>query len=182
MLNKLDDSDIGNLNKLKTLYQMQKDKVSAINALAKESKLTKASSDNTTKGSNTWTGKVKLLKEMNLREEEVNAFEVETCKGMRQVAELSSAAILNQINLDENDYADMLKEQRILITKLRDEKRLAEERQRILYRENRDLKTLLAEKKIEIEQDLQSNHLFEVDTKVIVEEPEDGAETDNIAE
>lgn len=182
MLNNIDDSDIGNLNKLKTLYQMQKDKVSAINALAKESKLTKASSDNTTKGSNTWTGKVKLLKEMNLREEEVNAFEVETCKGMRQVAELSSAAILNQINLDENDYADMLKEQRILITKLRDEKRLAEERQRILYRENRDLKTLLAEKKIEIEQDLQSNHLFEVDTKAIVEESKDESEANNVTE
>lgn len=181
LLSNLNDSDIGNLNRLKTLQQMHKDKVSAINALAKESKLTKASSDNSTKGTNTWTGKVRQLKELNLREEEVNAFEVETCKGMQQVAELSNAAILKQINLDENDYADMLKDQRILITKLRKEKNLAEERQRILYRENNDLKKLLAEKKIEIEQDLQSNYLFNLTAENTMEESADESEQTDYA-
>lgn len=148
------------LNELKTLQQIANNKITAINALAKESKLSKASSDNTTKGTNTWTGKVKELKELNLREQEVNMFEVQTCKGMQQVAELSDAAILKQIGLDENDYTDMIKEQRTLITKLRNEKNLAEERQRILYRENSDLKDLLHEKNIDISENLESNMIF----------------------
>ena len=159
--------DIGstsnNLTALKALQQMHKDKVSAINALAKESKLSKASSDNSTKGTNTWTGKVKELRELNLREQEVNMFEVQTCKGMQQVAELSDAAILKQIGLDENDYTDMIKEQRTLITKLRNEKNLAEERQRILYRENSDLKDLLRQKNIDISEDLESSMIFAPD-------------------
>lgn len=97
---------------------------------------------------------------MKLREEEVNAFEVETCRGMQQVAELSDAAILKQINLDENDYAGMLTDQRKIITDLRKQKNLAEERMRILYRENVDLKELLADNDISIDKDLQSNYLF----------------------
>lgn len=151
------------LNELKSLQQFASSKVSAINALAKESKLSKSSSDNTTKGTNTWTGKVKELRELNLREQEVNMFEVQTCKGMQQVAELSDAAILKQIGLDENDYTDMIKEQRMLITKLRNEKNLAEERQRILYRENSDLKDLLRQKNIGISEDLESNMIFAPD-------------------
>ena len=148
---------------LKSLQSMYKDIASTVSQLAKESKLSKASSDNTTKGTNTWTGKVKELRELNLREQEVNMFEVQTCKGMQQVAELSDAAILKHIGLDENDYTDMIKEQRTLITKLRNEKNLAEERQRILYRENSDLKDLLRQKNIDISEDLESNMIFSPD-------------------
>lgn len=137
----------------------------SIISLSKESKLSKASSGTSTKGTNTWTGKVKLLKEMDLREEEVNAFDVETCKGMQQVAELSNAAIIKQINLDENDYAGMLTEQRTIITNLRKDKNLAEERMRILYRENVDLKDLLEKNNVPISENLESNRLFLIETK-----------------
>lgn len=149
-----------NMSTLKSLKAFAKDTVSNINALAKESKLSKASSNDSTKGTNTWTGKVKQLKELKLREEEVNMFEVETCKGMQQVAELSNAAIMKQIGLDENDYTDMIKEQRTMLVKLREERNLALERQRILYRENKDLKELLGSNGIEISKDLKSNTLF----------------------
>lgn len=151
---------VKNTPTIKSLKTIQKDTIKAITDLAKESKLSKASSGTSTKGTNTWTGKVKILKEMKLREEEVNAFEVETCRGMQQVAELSDAAILKQINLDENDYAGMLTDQRKIITDLRKQKNLAEERMRILYRENVDLKELLADNDISIDKDLQSNYLF----------------------
>lgn len=149
-----------NISAIKSLTSVNKDMNNSIINLAKESKLSKGSSGTSTKGTNTWTGKVKILKEMKLREEEVNAFEVETCKGMQQVAELSDAAIIKQIGLDENDYSDMLIEQRNLITKIRKDKNLAEERMRILYRENVDLKRLLEKNAIKIDKNLESNYLF----------------------
>lgn len=153
-----------NISAIKNLTSVNKDMNNSIINLAKESKLSKSSSGTSTKGTNTWTGKVKILKEMKLREEEVNAFEVETCKGMQQVAELSNAAIIKQIGLDENDYSDMLIEQRNLITKIRKDKNLAEERMRILYRENVDLKHLLEKNDIKIDKNLESNHLFAPET------------------
>ena len=158
----MNDREIGTI---KNLTAAQKSMNDSIISLSKESKLSKASSGTSTKGTNTWTGKVKLLKEMDLREEEVNAFDVETCKGMQQVAELSNAAIIKQINLDENDYAGMLTEQRTIITNLRKDKNLAEERMRILYRENVDLKDLLEKNNVPISENLESNRLFLIETK-----------------
>lgn len=158
----MNDREIGTI---KNLTAAQKSMNDSIISLSKESKLSKASSGTSTKGTNTWTGKVKLLKEMDLREEEVNAFDVETCKGMQQVAELSNAAIIKQINLDENDYAGMLTEQRTIITNLRKDKNLAEERMRILYRENVDLKDLLKKNNVPISENLESNRLFLIETK-----------------
>ena len=54
----------------------------------------------------------------------------------------------------------MLIEQRNLITKIRKDKNLAEERMRILYRENVDLKRLLEKNAIKIDKNLESNYLF----------------------
>lgn len=162
-----------NISAIKSLTSVNKDMNNSIINLAKESKLSKGSSGTSTKGTNTWTGKVKILKEMKLREEEVNAFEVETCKGMQQVAELSDAAIIKQIGLDENDYSDMLIEQRNLITKIRKDKNLAEERMRILYRENVDLKHLLAKNDIKIDKNLESNYLFASEKKEEVDNDTD---------
>ena len=58
---------------------------------------------------------------MNLREGEVNGFDIGTCRGMRQVMDMSNASILKQLRLDESEYSDMLAEQREMITKLRDD-------------------------------------------------------------
>lgn len=139
-----------NLSAYKALQEIKKNTVSSINSLAKESCLSLKNSNTNTKGTNTWTGKVKELKERNLREAENNLYDVETCAGMQQVAEISDAAILKQIMLDENDYTEMLREQRTIITKLRQQKNDAEERLRLLLRENYDLKGLLAENGIDI--------------------------------
>ena len=87
---------------------------------------------------------------MNLREAEVNAFDIGTAEGMRQVADISNASIMKQIRLDENDYTDMLTQQRELITKLQARADENEELARILLRENQDLKKYIDEQGINI--------------------------------
>ena len=133
-------------------YLESKQKVSAtISQLAEQSCLSLKHNKNQSKGENTWTGKIKKLKEMNLREAEVNAFDIGTAEGMRQVADISNASIMKQIALDENDYTEMLAKQREMIVKLHDRADENEEKARILLRENIDLKKYMQEQGIDVD-------------------------------
>ena len=85
------------------------------------------------------------MKNLNLRESEVNGFDVWTCRGMQQVMEMSDASIMKQLNLDESEWSDIVAEQRVLLRKTQENCRQYEEISRILLRENIDLKDLLRE-------------------------------------
>lgn len=140
-------SDYENLDKhaaaIKSL-QESKDKLrNIITGLAAESCISLKNSKNTKKGENTWTGKIKRLKDMNLREAEVNGFDMNTCRGMQQVMDLSHNSILKSLQLDESEYSDMLAEQRDMIYKLQKDLDSYKEISRILLRENLDLKDYL---------------------------------------
>lgn len=139
-----------NTSELKQLLDSKKNLSSTIANLAEQSCLSLKHSKNASKGENTFTGIVKKLKEMNLRDAEVNAFDIGTCEGMRQVADISNASIMKQIRLDENDYSEMLIKQREMITKLQEKADQNEEVARILLRENIDLKKYFEELGIDI--------------------------------
>lgn len=130
---------------LKLLQDSKKAVSGVITSLAKESCISLLNSKNAKKGENTWTGKIKKIKDMNLREGEVNGFDIGTCRGMRQVMDMSNASILKQLRLDESEYSDMLAEQREMITKLQSDLEAYKEISRILLRENIDLKDYLEE-------------------------------------
>lgn len=132
-------------------YLDAKQKISStISQLAEQNCISLKHNKNNTKGENTWTGKVRIMKEMNLREAEVNIFDAETAAGLAQVADISNASVLKQINLDENDYVQMLTEQKKIIEKLNKDANEAIEKARLLLRENIDLKKLLEENGIDI--------------------------------
>lgn len=139
-----------NTSELKQLLDSKKNISATISQLAEQSCLSLKHSKNASKGENTFTGIVKKLKEMNLREAEVNAFDIGTCEGMRQVADISNASIMKQIRLDENDYNEMLIKQRELITRLQEKADENEEVARLLLRENIDLKRYIEEQGIDI--------------------------------
>ena len=141
-----------NTSELKQLLDSKKNISATISQLAEQSCLSLKHSKNASKGENTFTGIVKKLKEMNLREAEVNAFDIGTCEGMRQVADISNASIIKQIRLDENDYNEMLIKQREMVTKLQEKADEYEETARILLRENVDLKRYIEEQGIDISQ------------------------------
>ena len=75
----------------------------------------------------------------------VNGFDLNTCKGMRQVMDMSNASILKQLRLDESEYSDMIAEQREMIVKYQEDLENYKEISRILLRENLDLKDYLKE-------------------------------------
>lgn len=130
---------------IKSLQQSKKDLTSIIKDLAAESCISLKNNKNAKKGENTWTGKIKKIKDLNLREGEVNGFDIGTCRGMQQVMDMSNASILKALRLDESEYSDMVAEQRQMITSLRSDLDNYKEISRILLRENIDLKDYMEE-------------------------------------
>lgn len=152
-MSKLDDAisklmaDYKNIERnaaaIKSLQESKAKLQSIITSLAAESCISLKNSKNAKKGENTWTGKMKKLKDLNLREAEVNGFDIGTCKGMQQVADISANAILKALRLDESEYTEMLAEQRTKISKLIKESESYHEAVRLLLKENLDLRDCL---------------------------------------
>ena len=132
-----------NTSELKTLLDAKKNLSATISQLAEQSCLSLKHNKNASKGENTWTGKIKKLKDIDLREAEVNGFDIGTCRGMQQVLEISDASILKQLRLDESEWSDMVAEQREIITDLQKQRDVYREINRIILRENLDLRDTL---------------------------------------
>ena len=150
----------GGSAEIKALLDAKKNISATISQLAEQNCISLKHNKNNTKGENTWTGKVRIMKEMNLREAEVNIFDAETASGLAQVADISNASILKQINLDENDYVQMLTEQKKTIEEMNKRANEAIEKARLLLRENIDLKKLLEESGIDIKEHLSNDTIL----------------------
>ena len=134
-----------NTSELKTLLDAKKNLSATISQLAEQSCLSLKHNKNASKGENTWTGKIKKLRDMDLRDAEVNGFDIGTCRGMQQVLEISDASIMKQLSLDESEWSDMVAEQRQTIVDLQKQRDVYREVNRILLRENLDLRDTLEE-------------------------------------
>lgn len=135
----------GNSGEIKNYMDTKKKVADVISQLAEQSCISLKHNKNAKKGENTWTGKIKAIKDMNLREGEVNGFDIATCKAMQQVMDLSNASIMKQLRLDESEYSDMIAQQREMIVNLTKERDSYQEVSRILLRENLDLKNVLTD-------------------------------------
>ena len=135
----------GNTAEIKTLLDSKQKISGTISQLAEQSCLSLKHNKNASKGENTWTGKIKKLKDMDLRDAEVNGFDIGTCRGMQQVLEISDASIMRQLALDESEWSEMVADQRKLITELQKQRDVYKEINRILLRENLDLRDTLEE-------------------------------------
>lgn len=166
--------NVGNKSGEIKSYLDSKQKVaSTVTQLAEQSCLSLKHNKNQSKGENTWTGKIKKIKELNLREGEVNGFDIATCRGMQQVMDLSNASILKQLALDESEYTEIIAEQRKLVTRLTSERDNYKEVCRILLRENLDLKDTLTENDLLLPENLTNlNELFSAFSEINQEEPE----------
>lgn len=158
-------SDISNIERnsatIKSLQESKGKITSVITSLAQDSCISLKHNKNAKKGENTWTGKIKKIKELNLREGEVNGFDLETCKAMKQIMDLSNASIMKTLALDESEWSDMVAEQRKKIVDLQIALDKYIEISRILLRENLDIKDCLKDKNISLDMNLVDlNDLF----------------------
>lgn len=139
---------------IKSLQDSKSKITGIIKDLAAESCISLKNNKKASKASNTWTGKLKELKDLNIRNSEVNGFDIDTCKGMQQVADISMEAIIKKLDLQEDEYADMLAEQRIKLTQAIKKADAYAEAVRLLLSENVQLRNLAKSNNILNEEDL----------------------------
>lgn len=164
----------GQSGEIKNYMDTKKKLADVISQLAEQSCISQKHNKNSKKGENTWTGKIKMLKDLNLREAETNGFDIGTCRGMQQVLEISDASIMKQLALDESEWSDMVAEQRQKIISLQSERDIYKEINRILLRENIDLRDTLSENDLLDESSLQNlKQLFSAFSDIEKEDEED---------
>lgn len=118
--------------KIKNLTGTKKSLLDAIAKIAQDNNISSAYNQNSKRGANTLSAKMKEIADNGFESIYVNAFDIETCKAMQQIAEISNQAIMNELGLDSADYADMVKEQRSMIVELDNKAKSLEEENRIL--------------------------------------------------
>ena len=116
------------------------------NALAKDNGISVNFNNSKSKGQNTLTGKMKELEQIGFRDAKINMYDIDYCRGMQQVAEISAKAQVDQIGFDENVIDEIQGIRRELVDNLQRERDRAVERARKLLVENKDLKDFLKDK------------------------------------
>lgn len=128
-------------SRIKNLSTTKKQLLDAIAKIAQDNNISSAYNQNSSRGANTLSSKMKEIADNGFESIYVNCFDIETCEAMEQIARISNRAIMDELNLDGSDYSDMVKEQRDMITNLDAKYKALEEENRVLKNRVIDLET-----------------------------------------
>lgn len=84
--------------------------------LAESSKIAASKMGNDGASKNTLSVKMKQMLEDGVEEAQPNLFSIKWSEACKQVADISNRSIMEQLDFQENDYAEMVKKQREMIT------------------------------------------------------------------
>lgn len=149
-------NDVSNPNKsisiVDKLAGSSKKLMDVANSLAKDNGISVNFNNNKSAGTSTLSGKIKKLNEIGLRDAKINTFDIGSCEGMRQVAEISEAARHKRIGYDENIAAEIRDIKVELVEEAQKERDEYKEITRKVLLENKDLKNYLKSKGLMDEQ------------------------------
>lgn len=115
-------------NEIKTLTATKRDIQATISKIAEDNNISSKYQKENRSAQNHLTAKMKEMSNNEYWEAKPNMFDVRTSAAMRQVADLSHQSIMEQLELTDSDYANMVKEQREMIKTLQEKcDRLEEE-------------------------------------------------------
>ena len=127
--------------RIKQMSTTKKQLLDAIAKIAQDNNISSAYNQNSKRGANTLSAKMKEIANNGFENIYVNAFDIETCEAMQQIASISSKAIMDELTFDSNDYSDMVKEQREIILNYDKRNKELEEENRILKNQIMDMET-----------------------------------------
>lgn len=107
----VDDAKVSKLTSSKSSL------LSSIATIAKDNNIASNYNKNSKQGQNSITSKMKEMAENDFEAIKVNLFDIKTSAAFKQIADLSNQSIMDQLTFDNNDYTDIIKEQREIIQK-----------------------------------------------------------------
>lgn len=140
-----------NMARYKMLLDLKKNIQAQIMSYANSNGITASKSKGQTKGAGTFSGILKELRDKKIRPSDVNLFDIQTEESFKKVADISNRNIINQLQLNESDYSNMIIQQREKLKSLNESFEELQEKNRILLKENSLLKEEFEKiKKIEV--------------------------------
>lgn len=125
--------------KVQKLTSSKSSLLSSIATIAKDNNISSNYNKNSKQGQSSLTSKMKEMAENGFQEITVNLFDIKTSEAFRQIDEISNNNIANQLTLDNNEYTEIVKEQREMIQKYDLELETLKEENRILKNKIIDL-------------------------------------------
>lgn len=110
-MNKNDPDD----QKVTRLTNSKTSMLSSISTIAKDNNISSNYNKNSKQGQNSLTSKMKEMEENDFEMIKVNLFDIKTSEAFKQIADLSNQSIMDQLTFDNNDYTEIVKEQREMI-------------------------------------------------------------------
>lgn len=102
----IDDTRVSQLTKSKSTL------ISSINSIAKDNNISSNYNKQSRQGQDSISSMIKEMEENDFENIKVNLFDIKTAEAFRQIDEISNKNIANQLMLDNNDYTDIIREQR----------------------------------------------------------------------
>lgn len=131
-----EDVDDAKVSKLTT---SKSSLLSSIATIAKDNNIASNYNKNSKQGQSSLASKMKEMAENGYRDIEVNLFDIKTSEAFKQIDQLSNENIANQLTLDNNDYSEIVKEQREELLSATNELEALREENRILKNKIIDL-------------------------------------------
>ena len=131
---------ISNQGEIKSLSSTKSQIVGSTDKIAKENSISVKNRGDKSAGKSTLSYLMKQYRELNFEDAEQDYYDQNKAYGMKMTADISNKSLLEQLQLDENDYTDMLNTQRELIQDY-------QSRIEDLEEENRQLNVLLDKNK-----------------------------------
>ena len=129
----VDDTKISKLSSSKSTL------LSSIATIAKDNNIASNYNKNSKQGQDSLSSKMKEMEANGFSEIEVNLFDIKTSEAFKQIDQISNENIANQLTLDSNEYTDIIKEQREMITSYEDQLDELQEENRMLKNKIIDL-------------------------------------------
>ena len=124
--------EISNEKRITSLTSAKSSLLSSIATIAKDNNISSNYNKNSNQGQDSISSMMKEMEKNGFQEIQVNLFDIKTSEAFKQIDDISNQNITNQLTLDNNEYSDIVKEQRDIIKKLESEvDRLKEENRNI---------------------------------------------------
>lgn len=127
---------------LKSLSDIKDKFTRNINSIANDNGISEKGSGNKNKGSNTLSNIMKEMADNGFEEIKVNIFNTKMSDAFRKIADISNKSLFDQLNLQSDQYAQMVATQREIIQTDEEKILKLEEDIRLLKVENKELKEL----------------------------------------
>ena len=118
---------------IKTLIETKNKETDMVTKFSKDHGFAERYANAKSRGTGTLSAAIRDMEEFDFDDGKVNLYDIETSKSMQQAADISTAAIMKQLNLSEADYIVMLKTQRERMVQLQTELDRTREELRLVY-------------------------------------------------